>query len=236
MTEELKKDIDNIVWWIPFRKLRCSIRNLSNSLIEDEDKNPIFKPLMTDNERKLFLDTVKKSKYYLEFGSGGSTFLVLKTTDAKVFSVEGDNNWIEHMRSNDYIYEQELIFRLYFYYVNIGKIKIASYPIDSSRYNEYPNYSSKVFLELDREYINNIDTVFIDGRFRVACVLNSILNINRNATIIIHDFFNREYYHVLLKYLDCVNQVDTLGIFKIKNDINDDDIIELIKEYQYDLR
>ncbi|CRF34082.1 hypothetical protein BRSU_1863 [Brachyspira suanatina] len=28
MTEKLRKDIDNIVWWIPFKKLRNSIRNL----------------------------------------------------------------------------------------------------------------------------------------------------------------------------------------------------------------
>ena len=25
---KLKEDIDNIVWWIPFRKLRNSIRNI----------------------------------------------------------------------------------------------------------------------------------------------------------------------------------------------------------------
>ena len=27
MDEKLKKDINNIVWWIPFKKLRNSIRN-----------------------------------------------------------------------------------------------------------------------------------------------------------------------------------------------------------------
>lgn len=235
MTEELRKDIDNIVWFIPFKKLRDSVRNLLNYFTENKNRIST-KPFMTDNERKLFLDTVKKSKYYLEFGAGGSTFLVLKTTDAKVFSVEGDSKWIKYMKNNDYIYEQELIFRLCFYHIDIGEVGSFSYPINDSKYNEYPNYSSKIFLELDKEYVNNIDTIFIDGRFRVACVLNSILNVNKNATIIMHDFFNREYYHVVLKYLECINKVDTLGVFKIKDNIDNDEIISLIKEYQYDLR
>ncbi|WP_232473249.1 hypothetical protein [Brachyspira sp. SAP_772] len=68
---------------------------------------------------------------------------------------------------------------------------------------------------MSKEEMNNIDTILVDGRFRVACVLNSIFYC-RNAVIIIHDFFNREYYNVLLNYLDIVEKADTLGVFKIK--------------------
>ena len=191
------------------------------------------KPIMTDLERELFINTIKNSKYYLEFGGGGSTFLILKSTDAKVICVEGDMNWINHMRMNYFIYEQELLCRLKFYFVYIGKIRDTSYPIDDSEYDKYPNYSSKVFEYIDKE---KIDTVFIDGRFRIACALQSIINLNKNAVIIIHDFFDRDYYHVLLNYLEVINKADTLGVFKIKENINYDEIKELIKQYQYDLR
>ena len=218
-----KSDIDAIVWWIPFKNLRNAVRNFLNKIAEDFEelkklKLNSTKPIMTDLERELFINTARNSKYYLEFGGGGSTFLVLKSTDAKVVCVEGDINWINHMRMNYFIYEQELLCRLKFYHVYIGKIRDTSYPIDNSEYDKYPNYSSKIFECIDKE---KIDTVFIDGRFRVACALQSIINLNKNIVIIIHDFFDRDYYHVLLNY---------------KEKINYDEIKELIKRYQYDLR
>ena len=251
-----KSDIDAIVWWIPFKSLRNAVRNLLNSYFEhlENIKNLYFegsenmkrdllelkslklnstKPIMSDLERELFINTIKNSKHYLEFGGGGSTFLVLKSTDAKVVCVEGDINWINHMRMNYFIYEQELLCRIKFYFVYIGKIRDTSYPIDDSEYDKYPNYSSKVFEDIDKE---KIDTVFIDGRFRVSCALQSIINLNKNVVIIIHDFFDRDYYHVLLNYLECINQADTLGVFKIKENIDYNEIKELIKKYQYDLR
>ena len=254
-----KSNIDAIVWWIPFRGLRNATRNLLNSYFEhlenieklyfENSDNPenikrdllelkslklnSTKPIMSDLERELFINTIKNSKYYLEFGGGGSTFLTLKSTDAKVVCVEGDINWINFMRMNYFIYEQELLCRLKFYFVYIGKIRDTSYPIDDSEYDKYPNYSSKVFEDIEKE---KIDTVFIDGRFRVSCALQSIINLNKNVIIIIHDFFDRNYYHVLLNYLECINQADTLGVFKIKENIDYNEIKELIKQYQYDLR
>ena len=254
-----KSDIDAIVWWIPFRGLRNATRNLLNSYFEhlenieklyfENSDNPenikrdllelkslklnSTKPIMSDLERELFINTIKNSKYYLEFGGGGSTFLALKSTNAKVVCVEGDINWINFMRMNYFIYEQELLCRLKFYFVYIGKIRDTSYPIDDSEYDKYPNYSSKVFEDIEKE---KIDTVFIDGRFRVSCALQSIINLNKNVIIIIHDFFDRNYYHVLLNYLECINRADTLGVFKIKENIDYNEIKELIKQYQYDLR
>ena len=70
----------------------------------------------------------------------------------------------------------------------------------------------------------------------MSCALQSIINLNKNVIIIIHDFFDRDYYHALLNYLECINQADTLGVFKIKENIDYNEIKELIKQYQYDLR
>lgn len=232
------KAIDNLVWFIPIKKLRDAVRELLNLHFESLEKLKNLqlnstKPLMSDLERELFINTIRNSKYYLEFGGGGSTFLTLKSTDAKVICVEGDINWINHMKMNYFLYEQELLCRLKFYHVYIGKIRDTSYPIDDSEYDKYPNYSSKIFEDIDKE---KIDTVFIDGRFRVSCALQSIINLNKNVCLIIHDFFDRDYYHVLLNYLELINRADTLGVFKIKENIDYNEIKELIKLYQYDLR
>ncbi|AUJ49060.1 hypothetical protein [Brachyspira hyodysenteriae] len=227
-----KKLVDKIVWYIPFKNLRNDIRIFLVSL-ETNIRLPI---LMTEDERELFVKSISESKEYLEFGSGGSTFIVLKTTNANIISIESDINWINHMRDNKTIFEEEQFCRLKFVHIDIGEISIMGMPKDKSKLESYPKYSEEIFKILDKNHINKIDTVLIDGRFRVACVLNTILNCNKNIKIIIHDFFNREEYHILLNYLDTIEKSNSLGVFKIKENINTDEINKLIEKYKYNPR
>ena len=62
----------------------------------------------------------------------------------------------------------------------------------------------------------------IDGRFRVACTLKLILECHKNSDlkILIHDFWDREEYHVVLRYLDIVDKADTIGLFSIKEPVD----------------
>ncbi|MEI0844742.1 hypothetical protein R4M06_12415 [Brachyspira pilosicoli] len=264
MDKNIEKIINDIVWWIPFKSLRNAVReyllyniNLNAELLKEiKNSNKNYKELnnkidnleeyikklniklplyMSNDEKELFIKYIKNSKNYIEFGSGGSTFIVSKMTNANIISIEGDPNWIEYMRNNNTIFEAEQTSRLKFYYIDIGKVGYWSRPIDNSAEELYPNYSKYVFTKLNKDEINDIDTILIDGRFRVACALNSIFYC-RNAKIIIHDFFNREYYNILLNYLDIIEKVDTLGVFKIKKDINFYEVEKLINEYAYDIR
>ena len=207
-----------------------------NSIEELIKKSNLKLPIyMSENEREVFVRAIKDSKNYIEFGSGGSTFITLKTTDAKIISVEGDPNWLDYMRNNNLVFEAEQSCRLKFYYIDIGKVGAWSKPVDDSKKELYPNYSQFIFDKLTEEEMNNIDTVLVDGRFRVASALNSIYYC-RNAKIIIHDFFDRDYYHIVLDYLDIVEEADTLGVFKIKDNIDYNKVKELVKLYCYDMR
>ena len=69
----------------------------------------------------------------------------------------------------------------------------------------------------------------------MACVLKAILMCQGNdrLQIIIHDFWNREKYHVLLKYLEETDRAETLGVFTIKKDIDLDAINADYSAYQY---
>jgi hypothetical protein len=65
------------------------------------------------------------------------------------------------------------------------------------------------------------DTVLIDGRFRVACGLRVLMEAKHSdARVLIHDFFDRPQYHVLLDYYDVKGQQDTLALLQRKPDIN----------------
>ena len=67
--------------------------------------------------------------------------------------------------------------------------------------------------------------VFIDGIFRVACVLQTILNCKKDIKIMIHDINYEIKYHIIYKYLEVIYSIDTMVLFCIKN------YIEVKKDY-----
>ena len=60
-----------------------------------------------------------------------------------------------------------------------------------------------------------------------------IHNFDKNAIIIIHDFWNRECYHIVLDFLEFVDRVETLGVFKPKNRFDKARMKNLLKEYEF---
>lgn len=71
------------------------------------------------------------------------------------------------------------------------------YPISSTEEKDswinYPN----ALMESPKEP----DVVLVDGRFRVACALTALLNLKPDAIIMIHDFWTRPNYHVILPFV-----------------------------------
>ena len=81
-------------------------------------------------------------------------------------------------------------------------------------------------------YIQSIyDLILVDGRFRVACTLQSILNCqnNKNLKILIHDYSFRDEYQIVEKYLNRDESINSLYVFSIKEQIDKDD---LVKDYE----
>ena len=187
--------------------------------------------LMSPSEKDLLKKYTSTSKEYLEFGSGGSTFYVLKNSpSAMVISVESDAGWIEFIRKWNYIRESEKN-RLRIHIVDIGQTGEGGVPVQMERKHSFPDYSSSVFSQINPEYI---DTVLVDGRFRVACILQTILHCSQDVVILVHDFKNRFYYHAILNFLDEIEFTETLAVFKIKPDINYDKVRECYEYFKYD--
>ncbi len=189
---------------------------------------PLFYPfVMSDAEKMLFDKTIKRSHHYLEFGLGGSTLRALQKSKAKIYTVESSPEWIKEMRKYLIIryFENK---RLFIFPVNIGPTREWGYPVSDKYKDLFEAYSAHIFELIDKKLI---DLVLIDGRFRVACTLKAILacHENKDFKILIHDFWNRQEYHVVLKYLNVVKKVDTLGLFVIKPDI---DLKEVAKDYE----
>lgn len=179
--------------------------------------NPLFYPfIMSKDEKAIFDEAIKESRHYLEFGLGGSSLRTIQKSKAMIYTVESRPEWINYMRKYLAVRNHENK-RLNIFSVNIGPTCEWGYPKPDNPQELFEAYSSSIFDSVDKK---SIDLAFIDGRFRVACTLKLILECheNHNLKILIHDFWNREQYHIVLKYLNTVNKADTIGLFSIKKD------------------
>ena len=184
--------------------------------------------VMTLKERELFDKFIEDAKCYLEFGAGGSTIRVLQRSKAKIHSVESSLEWIKEM-SRYVTIKYWRNKRVFFHPVAIGKTGMWGFPASDAAKESFPKYSSAIFDEL---YPVQPDVVLIDGRFRVACALQTILRLHSNekTILLVHDFWNREEYHMILDFLTEIESADTLGVFRIKRDI---DVNEVSKAYDH---
>lgn len=192
----------------------------------------LFSFAMDKNEKGLFKTYIENIGTYLEFGAGGSTLFVLQNTKANIFSVESSSQWIKTLKEY-YVIRRNEKKRLKIFHIDIGQTKEWGYPYDNKLMALFPDYSSKVFSCVDTDLL---EVVLIDGRFRIACTLMTILECQRNRKlkILIHDFYYREDYHVVLKYLNEIAKANTLGVFQIKPLLDVESLKEDYDRFKYD--
>tara|TARA_A100001015_G_C14760782_1_gene621340 strand:+ start:97 stop:717 length:621 start_codon:yes stop_codon:yes gene_type:complete len=172
---------------------------------------------------RFFLDKLKRSKFYFEYGSGSST-LIANDFNKKFISIELDKKYyfeIKKKIKNDQIK-----------FFNIGPVGEFSYPI----------------LKLKKKivsYINSIDSYFsnkdypdlilVDGRFRIACCLNILRHVQKKSLkvlIILDDYEKRKSYRILNKFFK-IRRIGRMAILKaLKKKVSD----KIYNEYLYDPR
>ena len=186
---------------------------------------------MTINELQFFREQLSLCTDYLEFGSGyhSTSLAVQEKKINRITTVESNRHfWRELVKTDKNIKEAVRMKRLKPIFVNIGLIKEWGYPVDDSLIEHWPEYARCPFVSK-----SDYDLVLIDGRFRIACALNACINLSSDTKILIHDFYNRPYYRLLLLFLNEIDKVDTMGLFSI-NANNDKELIKrAISLYEY---
>ncbi|PSJ46277.1 peptide-binding protein [Zobellella endophytica] len=199
---------------------------VDNKIKEKKQQNAIdlpTAPAMTPKERELFQKYISRCKRYFEFGSGGSS-VVAKEHGLTVYGVESDKNWVDKLKEHlgdDFKVE----------HVDIGPTGEWGYPTSKDE-EKFPHYSRSIFNHKD-----HFDLILVDGRFRVACTISSIMHTLKASPspyatkIFIHDFWNRSQYHKTLEFLDEIERVESAGVFKIKKNIKEECLHLVWKEY-----
>ncbi|MEQ1857388.1 MAG: hypothetical protein ABL963_13085 [Longimicrobiales bacterium] len=185
---------------------------------------------MTAGELALLQACLGSAVSYLEFGAGASTIHAASVPSIRrIDSVDSSGAYIdEHLRPHATVAAAQVAGRLTFHVVDIGATSKWGYPVDDSKKRQWPTYSQGVFSRP-----SDHDLVLVDGRFRVACALSSILNTPDDCRILIHDFRARPQYHVVTRFLERREQVDSLVLFAKKRGVSSERVRSLLRRYQY---
>lgn len=178
------------------------------------DATAALKPEMTEAEIGVLHECFSKAVSLVEFGSGGSTLLAVRSRSLRrIWSVESDPSWIARLREQPDVTSAEQAGRLHLHGIDIGMVGDYGYPHDHAMQDSWPRYYEAVWD--DAEAIKT-DLVLIDGRFRVACALEALARCQPHAIVLFHDFWNRTPYHPVLAFTDWLGSCDSLAILRRK--------------------
>jgi hypothetical protein len=187
-----------------------------------------LKPHMTDAEFALLSKNLDGAKSMLEFGCGGSTVLAGFHGVAKIVSVDSDQEWLDKV-----VEAPELTSANFLpIHVDIGPTGPWGFPTDKGHALKWPNYYTSAWSH----FSDAPDLVLIDGRFRVACALYSMMKCSAKTKYVIHDFWNREYYHGVLEFLECVERADSLAVFVAKDAVDWQKLAQVLIAHAHDFQ
>jgi hypothetical protein len=195
-------------------------------------------PCFDEAGLEFYLSCIRDSKIYLEYGSGGSTVQAAQFVDVLV-SVDSDPYFLgaveKGLARRPGRADRHLI------YSDIGLTGPWGTPVSRglskwrlAKWRRYPESPWVIFRERGIEP----DTILIDGRFRVACALESLSNLSRNSQtlLLFDDYINRPYYHAIETCAKLIFSRGRMGVFVRRTDFDARLCREAIEVYCGDWR
>lgn len=175
---------------------------------------------MTRPEAERLLDALLQptTRTYVEWGSGGSTELVNELilanalpSDFLAISIESSLRWMEHLRrkSPRLSYGAETG-QLRLVHGDMGATGYLGYPL---RFDPADKTRALPYVSLHRKLNGRkADLVLVDGRFRLACMMEALshLNQSKQPIVLLHDYLPKDraratyeraraFYHLLYR-------------------------------------
>ncbi|MGY3614459.1 hypothetical protein [Bradyrhizobium sp. USDA 10063] len=182
---------------------------------------------MDSQEMTLFKSFLALSARYLEFGSGGSTWLASQTEKEWIISIDSSQEWLANVANatDDCITKPQLV------HVDIGKLREWGYPADREKESSWPQYHEGIW---QRPESRNADLYFVDGRFRVACFVQCLLHSTSGAFIAIHDFANRPQYHSVKSIAREIARANNMSVFERPSHLDRERAQQLLQKHRLD--
>ena len=185
-------------------------------------------------------ELVKGSSVYLEYGSGGSTVEAAKSVD-QLISVESDRRYLSAVERRVASVDGSTA-SFHPVHADIGVTTAWGRPLltrkSNSRLQRWRGYSEAPWPLLDQLGLVP-DFIFVDGRFRVACILESFLRLPRGAEcrFMLDDFeLRRDEYDGFLPFATDVTPAGRALTFRRAPDIDRTACERLLRQFQADPR
>ncbi len=182
-------------------------------------------PHLEQDGLAIFDHYVSGANCYLEYGSGGSTIRALQLKAYNIISVDSSDEWISVVGS-----AMSSSCNVNLIHCDIGPVGDWGRPSDQQGLSNYHSYMSKPWF-VAKEKLLAPSVVLIDGRFRVASFLYSLLCAQPGTIILFDDYMNRPQYHVVEQFCCPYEVHGRMAIFVVSNCYRIPEIVAKIAEY-----
>ena len=175
---------------------------------------------------KLFAEVANFAVVYGEYGCGKSTKYIAKHTDARIIAVDTSKEWADRTRSAINDRHNALIC-----HVDCGPVGDWGRPLNLDFKDRFHVYH--YFPWALEEPSPNV--VLIDGRFRVACFLATLMRAKPGTQILFDDYCDRPHYHVVEKLIVPARTSGRMALFVRPGFVNNGQAQQLYNEYKHDI-
>lgn len=181
-----------------------------------------------------FVDRLGGSKRYLEFGTGGSTYLAA-TLGVSFVAVDSDLRFLQAVEAKIARDGRANSSEQTFHYADIGSTGEWGRPIGDTpprRLEQFRRYSDPPAECFDHGTLP--DLVLVDGRFRVACALKALrmLEGHPGSTILVDDYVERPHYNAISDFARLDKTVGRMAVFEVPDGIDLARLDEAIRTHE----
>ncbi len=181
--------------------------------------------LLFDGDGSLFKEILLGSKAYAEYGCGESTVWVASNTNCKILSVDSSREWISSVEKRVSKTDS-----LKAKWIDLGDLGNWGRPVSYVNCFNFKDYTDWIWKqELSP------DVVLVDGRFRVACFLTSLLKSKEGTRIIYDDYTNRPHYHYVENFIKPIQTCGRQALFIVpsKDLIDSKAVEEALEKFRF---
>ena len=177
-----------------------------------------------------FTELTAAARNYLEYGSGGSTVFASQHVSHLV-SVDSDRYFLRDVQRR--LLELNPPAETKLIHANIGMTELWGRPVFTRHtprrlrhWQAYPKAPWDQYRAIGIEP----DLILVDGRFRVACVLESLRSLRKDGvTILVDDYLTRPHYKAVEEFADLCAMQGRMAVLRRKANIDHDRLLAALR-------
>lgn len=184
------------------------------------------KTLSEENDSKAVMQQLNHTKVLLQYSCANyMQEACSKTNIKKVIAVESNKLLSDEVYQSTVQKE-----KLHMVYANLGEVDALGLPASTAKFKNFHSYMVLPWALADK-YMLTPDTIMINGPFKIACFLYSLICAQEGAVILFHDFFKNPAYEVVRNYCALEKRHGDIAEFIVHKNYVMSDIAANIAKY-----